>query len=381
MQALNVSDWGIGHMLRKGRQILFKVTDAKTPAALILKQELLSKGGECALGHNAILGVKEPQSLLLMATEAQYERVITSLREQDFALKQLADQLEEQLAAITSKLRPIHYQTPYLKGSLTFERPLIMGIANITPDSFYDGGNYFELEQAVEHILALAEQGADIIDIGGASSRPGHAPISAEEELARVLPVIEAVAPKLKVPISIDTDKPTVAAQALAAGAAIINDISGLPPQMAEVAKTMDVPIIVMHQGGGSPIIEQISDFFNQAIGQAVNLGIKKRQIILDPGIGFGKDIAENLQILQQLADLTAFGLPLLVGLSNKRFVGAVTNQPLDQRSVGNTAASVWALSQGAQIVRTHQSAEMLQAVKMVAAIQNGGAGYDGKEE
>ena len=381
MLKLEVSEWGIGHMLRKGRQLIFKVTGVKTPAALILKQELLSKGGECALGRSVILGDPEPQSLILMATLAQYERVIASLREQDFGLVRLASQLEKKLIAITNPLPPLTYRTSYLEGSLNFNQPLIMGVANITPDSFYDGGRYLGLEQAVEHIWALADQGADIIDIGGASSRPGHAPVSEEEELSRVLPVIEVVAPKLQIPISIDTDKPAVALRALQAGATIINDISGLPPAMAKVAARTGAPIILMHQGGGSPIIERVSDFFQGAIVEAESLGVKRRQIILDPGLGFGKDVAENLQLLQQLEDLQAFGLPILIGLSNKRFIGAVTEQPLEQRSVGNIAATAWALSRGAQIIRTHQPFEIAETVRMIAAIQNGGRGYEGKQE
>lgn len=370
MAAIAVCPEGIWRMATKGQQLVFLVTDLAQPAALILKQELLSKGGEAALQRDAILGGNQPQSVLLMATPRQYQRVISGLREQAFQLPRLADKLEQALAQIAGRLAPAPYHTPYLTGSLDFSRPLVMGIANLTPDSFYDGGRYTSLPQQVEHVLMMKEAGADIIDVGGASSRPGHTPVGEAEEIERILPLLEAIAPQLDLPISIDTDKAGVASAALQAGAAIINDISGLPPEMAQLAAASGAPTILMHQGGGPHMMRQLQDYFTAGIDRALAAGMQREQLILDPGLGFGKQVDENLQILRQLGDLQMFNLPLLIGLSNKRFIGAVLDAPLEARSVGNVAASVWALCRGAHIIRTHEPKELAQAARMVAAIR-----------
>lgn len=372
MAMLNVSGKGIVHMVPKGHMVVFRVDELPPPAALILKQELLAKGGEAALAKEAILGAQEPQSLLLFATPAQYGRIIESLQKQDFGLPELARELARALALLAEPKQHIPYHTPYLHGQIQFDAPLVMGIVNLTPDSFYDGGRYLVPSAAQERIYQMVEEGADMIDLGGASSRPGHTPVSAAEELERVLPVLEAIAPKISVPISIDTDKVEVAEAALSAGAAIINDISGLPQEMAALAARTGAPTVLMHQGGGPDIMLRLQDFFLERINVGLAAGMQREQFILDPGLGFGKDTAENLTILRHLEDLQALGLPILIGLSNKRFIGAVLNAELSERDTGNLAASVMALAKGAAIIRTHTPREIAQAVQMVQAIREG---------
>ncbi|MCL2496574.1 MAG: dihydropteroate synthase, partial [Clostridiales bacterium] len=288
---------------------------------------------------------------------------------QPFGLAELALELQAAVNTLNSSLSPIPYRARYLSGTLSFERPLVMGIANITPDSFYDGGKYNNPQAAAEHIFAMVEAGADIIDIGGASSRPGHVPLSPEQEMERLLPVLERVAPHLSRPISVDTDKARVAEEALRAGAAIINDISGLTKDMAELAARTGAPLVLMHQGGSENIVKVVYDFFREGLIRGTATGIKRGQFILDPGLGFGKNAKESLLLLRHLADFSLLGLPLLIGLSNKRFIGTVTGAPLEDRGAGNIAASAWAMSQGAAIIRTHEP-KLLQATSlMISAI------------
>ena len=371
MQAQAVSAGGIERMAPKGELLVFKVSGLRNAAALILKQELLSKGGEAALSQDTILGVTHEQTVLLFATPAQFRAVCGSLGAQPFGLAALANELLSALEALFCVPAPIPYRARYLRGKLNFKRPLIMGIANITPDSFYDGGRYNNVQAAVGHILAMAEAGADIIDIGAASSRPGHTPLSVQEELGRLLPVLERVAPDLKLPISVDTDKAAVAAAALEAGATIINDISGLSEDMAHIAADSGAPLVLMHQGGGGiGIVEMVTDFFRDGIARAEAAGIKREQIILDPGFGFGKNVGENLLLLRYLEDIRILSRPLMVGVSNKRFIGAASNTGLNERNTANITASTWAMAHGASIIRTHSPKDLLEAALMISAIK-----------
>jgi len=374
MRESKVSETGAAIMAPKGQTLVFKVCDLKNAAALILKQECLAKGGEAALAEDALrLGAEQPQTALLLATPAQYRRICAGLSRQAFGLPALAEGLLAALAALEAAVPPLAYRARYLQGELDFSRPLLMGIVNRTPDSFYDGGRYWEPAAAAEHVFALAEAGADIIDLGGASSRPGHTQVSVEEELARLLPVLELVAPSLQTPISVDTQQAEVARAALEAGAAILNDTGGLPAEMAALAATSGTPIVLMHQGGGGGrLVEQVTDFFRAGMERGQAAGIRREQFILDPGFGFGKEAAENLLLLRHLADLQVLNRPLLVGISNKRFIGAATGSALHEREAANLAASAWALGQGASILRSHEVKELRQAALMIEAIRNG---------
>ena len=267
---------------------------------------------------------------------------------------------------------------------LALTRPLIMGILNVTPDSFSDGGKFSSSETAVEHALKMIEEGADIIDIGGESSRPGADPVDAEEEIKRVLPVISQLRMQGKVPISVDTYKAVTAEAALGAGADIVNDISALrfDPNLAELAAKSRVPVILMHMLGvprtmqSNPTyddcVSEIKQFFDIRIKFAMNAGIDKSKIVIDPGIGFGKRLSDNLDILAGLREFRSFGLPVMIGASRKRFIGMLHHAggPADRRLGGSIAAAVTAVINGADIVRVHDVAETVEALKVVQAIR-----------
>jgi dihydropteroate synthase len=263
------------------------------------------------------------------------------------------------------------------------ERTLIMGVLNITPDSFSDGGVFFEPNKAIEHGLRMAEEGADIIDVGGESSRPGSDPVPLDEELKRIIPVIEGLASRLEIPISVDTYKSQVAERAIEAGAQMINDISGLrfDPQVPAVAARYDTPLIIMHIKGTPKTMQQdplyedlmgeIVDYLREGIAKAEQGGVDPHQVIVDPGIGFGKRAQDNLLIINRLSELNILGRPLLIGTSRKSFIGAVLGVEVHQRGIGTLASVAVSILKGAHIVRVHDVAPMRQTVDMVDAIIN----------
>jgi len=262
------------------------------------------------------------------------------------------------------------------------ERTLVMGVLNVTPDSFSDGGRFFDAERAVEKAMAMERGGADLLDIGGESTRPGSAGISAQEELARVLPVLQALRGRMKIPVSIDTQKSEVAEAALDAGAQIINDISGLKsdPRISEVAARRRVPLILMHmrgeprtmQSGGfaRDVMKDVMQGLRKSVGVARKAGVGKSQIVLDPGIGFGKSFAQNYELLQKLPQLAKLGYPLLVGTSRKGFLGATLARegkpaPPEERIWGTAATVTASILNGAHIVRVHDVSEMVQVARV----------------
>ena len=258
-----------------------------------------------------------------------------------------------------------------------------MGILNVTPDSFSDGGLYFNSERAIERGLALARDGADIIDIGGESTRPYSENVSLKEELARVIPVIEGLKEKLLIPISIDTCKAEVARQALNAGASMINDISALrfDPEMASVAAEAGIPVVLMHMQGTpgnmqdnpsyDDLIPEILDFLRGAIDRAIKSGIKKDLIIVDPGIGFGKSFDHNLEIIKGLNRFASLGRPILLGTSRKAFIGNILGKEPDKRDAGTMATVSAGILNGAHIVRVHDVKMAVETVKVIDAIRN----------
>jgi len=274
-----------------------------------------------------------------------------------------------------------HLQGPGLDLSLG-PRTLLMGILNVTPDSFSDGGLYLKTDEAVRRGETLADEGADLIDIGGESSRPGADPAPVEEEIQRVVPVIERLAKRLAIPISIDTRKTEVARRALAAGARIVNDISALrfDPEMAPLVAQEGVPVVLMHMQGTpktmqarpvyTDVIREIRDFFETRIQWAEQSGISRNSIVLDPGIGFGKTAEHNLEILSRLGELGASGRPLLIGPSRKSFIGRVLGLPVEERLEGTAAAVAVGVLNGASIVRVHDVKAMGRVVRMVEAIE-----------
>jgi dihydropteroate synthase len=260
---------------------------------------------------------------------------------------------------------------------LARRRPIVMGILNLTPDSFADGGRFLDPAKAVAHAERMIAEGADIVDVGAESTRPypGMRPVSAEEELARLMPVLPQVI-ALGVPVSIDTIKAAVAARALAAGAAIVNDVWGLQrdPDMAGVIAAHGAPVVVTHNretvDPALDILADIEAFFSRSLDIAAGAGIARDRIVLDPGIGFGKTPEQSLAAIAGLVRLRAFGLPLLIGLSRKRFINAVVPSKPQDRLAGSLAGAVLAVLDGAAIVRVHDVAETVQALRVAAAIQ-----------
>lgn len=255
-----------------------------------------------------------------------------------------------------------------------------MGVVNVTTDSFYDGGRYAEPERAVAHALKLVEQGADIIDVGGESTRPGASSVSEQDELAHVIPVVKELVHRVSVPISIDTTKSRIAEIALDWGASIINDVSALrqDPAMASVIARSDAGVVLMHMQGSpqtmqqsphySDVVGEVVHFLDERLQIALRAGIARTNIILDPGFGFGKLLVHNLALLAGLSALATLNRPVLVGLSRKAFIGKVVERPVGHREWGTAAAVALAVDRGAHIVRVHDVAMMIDVVKMAAA-------------
>jgi dihydropteroate synthase len=249
-----------------------------------------------------------------------------------------------------------------------------MGILNVTPDSFSDGGSYGNVEIAVRKALLMAADGADIIDIGGESTRPGYTPVTAEEEIQRVLPVISRLKAKLDVPVSIDTMKAAVAEKALAAGADIINDIWGLQkdPDMARVAAEYDAGVILMHNSDSTVYNDLMGDilkFLRESIKIAENAGIPWSNIVIDPGIGFAKNLAQNLEVMHKLEELQSLCCPVLLGTSRKSMIGGVLGLPADERIEGTAATVVLGIEKGVDFIRVHDVKEMARVSRMTDAI------------
>ena len=265
---------------------------------------------------------------------------------------------------------------------LRFDRPYLMGIVNTTPDSFSDGGRFLDPNQAIDHALHMAQAGCDLIDIGGESTRPGSDSVSCEEELRRVIPVIEKLRDWVTLPISIDTSKAQVARIAIEAGASLINDISsGVDPEMFRVAAQSQVPLVLMHMRGipktmqrgqihYDHLLDEIVQYLQKATQEAVQAGVRRESIIWDPGLGFGKTVLHNLAILNRLNELCGLGHAVLVGSSRKSFIGKVLDVETDQRLMGTAATVAVSVFQGANIIRVHDVAQMDQVVRMTHAIK-----------
>lgn len=261
------------------------------------------------------------------------------------------------------------------------DRPLLMGIVNVTPDSFFDGGRFLDPQAAVAHAWRLVEEGADLLDIGGESTRPGSVPVEETEERRRLIPVVTAVAKAVSVPISVDTSKAVVAKAAIDAGAVMVNDVTALrgDPAMVDAIVVSGVGVVLMHMQGTPQtmqkapqyhdVVEEVEDFLAERVRFALERGIAKNQIMLDPGIGFGKTLVHNLDLLAQLRTFTKLGFPLLVGPSRKGFIGELVEQSVQDRAWGTAGAIALAVEQGAHVLRVHDVAGMKDVVKVAAAI------------
>lgn len=275
------------------------------------------------------------------------------------------------------------------KFTLDLSRPIIMGILNVTPDSFSDGGQFLDPQRALDHTHAMVEQGADIIDIGGESTRPGAQAVSLDDELRRVIPLIEELAPHLPVPVSVDTSKPEVMRVAADAGAGLLNDVYALRlPGALQAAAATGLPVCLMHMQGeprsmqDNPqyqnVVAEVKTFLLERAAAAEAAGIPRASILLDPGFGFGKNLAHNLSLLRNLHELAATGYPLLVGLSRKRMIGSLLGDaPVERRLHGSVAAALLAMQHGATIVRVHDVQATKDALAVWQAVTDGKPGHE----
>lgn len=266
-------------------------------------------------------------------------------------------------------------------ATLDLSEPLVMGVLNVTPDSFSDGGAYPHLTAAVDRALAMVDEGAGIIDVGGESTRPGAAAVSAAQEIERVVPVVERITARTPVPVSVDTSKPEVMAAAAAAGAQMINDVRALQlPGALEVAAASGCAICLMHMQGNpsnmqaephyEDVVTEVGEFLDQRVAACIRAGIDRDRICLDPGIGFGKRPEHNLALMGRLDSLTRRGFPVLVGVSRKSLIGIITGRPVDQRLAGSIAFAALMAASGAAIVRAHDVAATVDALKVARALQ-----------
>jgi dihydropteroate synthase len=326
---------------------------------------------------------KEP---VIVENEDQFKEIIKSLKDEGNIEE--AKVLTNQWVNLHKSSFKINYKGKFLNLGV---KTAVMGILNVTPDSFSDGGEFFQIEKAVEQAARMLDQGADIIDVGGESTRPGATPVPAEEEIKRVIPVIKALRKELgdKFFISIDTYKGDVAKAAVEEGADIINDISGMSfdPKMADVVAQMDCPIIINHIKGTpqnmqknvyyDDVVQEIILFLENQISYGIKKGIRKDRFIIDPGIGFGKLVEHNIEILKRLKELRVLGFPVLIGISRKSFIGAVLKNllgreeiPPKERLSGSLAATAVAVLNGAHIIRTHDVKETVEFLTMLDTIR-----------
>ena len=372
------SDYGAGYMAGKLSRLNIYAENLRDPAVQILKESMLSCGGELSTNRDVLIHKCGTSAVLMMATEKQYKALCRRLKLQQFGLPRLGEELEELLRSLALRGERV---IPYDGGELVFgKKTLVMGILNCTPDSFSDGGLWNDTDRAVNHALEMEAEGADLIDIGGESTRPGSDTVSAEEEMARILPVIKKLRGKLRIPISVDTYKAETAKAALDAGAQIINDVWGFQydlGEMAGVAAKYGCPVILMHnktEAVYTDFMAEMTAFLRRSIDIAVEAGCDRDKIIVDPGFGFGKEAEHNLILTNKLDELGALGCPILMAASRKKTVGLVLDAPADQRLMGDAAVVAVAVAKGADMIRVHDVKEMAQVAKMADAIV--GKGY-----
>lgn len=378
LKEIGVDQTGIASMVPKMNHLTIRIPAVECRAANIIKQDMLSLGGDAAVARGTVECSIPHTDVILMGTEKQLRLAVRKFGRQPFRIREIAAKLEQLLSNINRS----DFTVKYRRGVLNLgERAHIMGILNVTPDSFSDGGRYLDPEEALDRALEMAEEGADIIDVGGESTRPGSEPVSTEEEIRRVIPVVERLAKSSKTPISVDTCKAEVATRALDNGADIINDISGLryDARMAKVAAEARCPVVVMHIRGTpsdmqldpvyESVMEEVIDYLKGGIGIAVDAGVDPGNIIVDPGIGFGKRVEDNLHIINNLEELKTLGKAILTGPSRKSFIGRILETEPDRRLEGTLAASVLSIARGAHIVRVHDVKEAHRAAKIADAI------------
>jgi dihydropteroate synthase len=375
---MGVDPYGIQAMVSKTMAVNIFIPKVLCKVANILKQEMISLGGDAAVARDSVSCSVETTDVLLMGTYKQHERLVEKLAKQPFGLSAVSSNVKQ----IIDNMQGGNYELKTSRRILPLgKKTIVMGILNVTPDSFSDGNLHFEHQVAIDHGLRMVDEGADIIDVGGESTRPGSKAITSRQEIARVLPVIEGLAAKIKIPISIDTSKAEVASAAIKAGAEIVNDVSALrDKKMLSVLKETQAAIILMHMRGipenmqsgdlhYDDLMLDISNFLRERCQKAISAGLSRNSIVVDPGIGFGKSYDDNCRIIRKLDELKALGFPILLGTSRKAFIGNVRGGDPLNRLEGTAATVVASILNGCHIVRVHDVAFMRKVADMTDAI------------
>ncbi len=378
LAAVGVDPAGARRMAGKMIRHLVKLRAVPCRAANILKQEMLALGGDAAVARGSVACQVPATDVILIGSRKKMHQLCERLPHQPFGLARLAKELEQLLEHAAHPPRQLLGR----QCRLDLSRPNIMGILNVTPDSFSDGGAYDGTQSAVRRGVEMAAEGADLIDVGGESTRPGAAPVGAGEEIERVVPVVERLVREIALPVSIDTTKAAVAREALRAGAHFVNDISGLHFD-ADMAKTVadgGAGVFLMHTRGRpdemqkdvayDDLLGEVVDYLNAGIDRAVAAGVPRERIAVDPGIGFGKDAAGNLELLRRLGELSDLGYPVLLGTSRKSFIGKILQREDPcERLHGTLATIALGVERGAAIFRVHDVAPARDAALTAWAI------------
>ena len=383
MRRTGATEHGVQRMIAKGEFLAVALEHVNRIQANLLKQEMLAAGGDAALSRGLCSEDVSETGVLLVGSRRQFTDLISRLAEEPFDLPEVAREIDRALGAYGRRRFVLRMGSREITLG---PRPALVGVVNVTPDSFSDGGKFLDPKAAVAHGEELAAEGADILDVGGESTRPGAEPVGLDEELARVIPVIRGLAAAVKTPLGIDTRHACVAREAVAAGACLVNDVTGLTgdPEMARAVAETRAGLVVMHIQGDPRTMQQdpvydnmmadICRFLRRSIVAAREAGVPEDHIFVDPGIGFGKRLQHNLQILARLGQLRTLGRPIMVGPSRKRFIGEVTGiKTPAARLFGTAAACAMAVAQGALALRVHDVLQMRQAVAVAAAIAEAG--------
>ncbi|MHB8997309.1 MAG: dihydropteroate synthase [Armatimonadota bacterium] len=376
MQRVGCEEAGCQIMASKGQFYALRIENLRGKAASLLKQMMLSVGGDACVSRGVAAFDDTPAAVVLVGDERHYSRLYPRLRMEPFGLPKVAEEIQRAITTISKTPLPVRCG----EREITFDRTQVMGIINTTPDSFSGDGLSTNVEAAVAQGKVFAEAGADLLDIGGESTRPGSEGVSTEEEMARVVPVVEALASEVDVPLSIDSYKPEVCRAALAAGATLINDIWGLrQPGMIELAAETGAAVCIMHMQGQprdmqhrphyEDLITEVYDFLCTQTEAAIAGGVAEEQIILDPGFGFGKTVEHNLELVRRLREFRSLGRPVLLGCSRKRTIGELTGKPAEERVMGTAAMNAAGIMNGANIIRVHDVAALVDVARVCDAV------------
>ena len=380
LKGVEVDPYGIQEMLPKMIHMNIMLEEIESKVANVIKEEMLSLGGDAAIAHDAVSRQIADTDVILMGTLKQIRSFAEKITMQSFVLRRISERIIEILDNLFLDSVPL--RTSRREVTLG-ERTMIMGILNVTPDSFSDGGRFAVPELAVEEGIRMAEEGADMIDIGGESTRPGSDPVPQEEELRRVIPVIRGLSGRIDIPLSVDTMKAAVAREALAEGAEIVNDVSSMGSDecMANVVADAGAAVILMHMRGTPKTMQtgdltyrslrgEIIAFLQYHIEKARERGIEPVQIMVDPGLGFGKTVTDNLRLIRHLGELRVLGRPIVTGASRKSFIGHVTGGSPQERIDGTSAAVTTAILNGCRVIRVHDVAVMKKVAVMADALR-----------